>query len=61
MQITTKKQLDFYLRADYMINRGKFRPAVLDRIRDIFFPDYIMSYLVAMRKTSYYKSVGGRF
>ena len=55
MQITSKKQLQLYLCADYMMNRGKFNPSIIDRVRNLFSPDYIMSYLVAMRKTSYYK------
>ena len=55
MQIISKKQLKFYLMADYMMNRGKFEPSLIDRVVHIFFPDYIISYLVAMRKTSYYK------
>jgi len=61
MKITSKKELKFFLMADYMMNRGKFGPSLIDRVVHIFFPDYIISYLVAMRKTSYYKDGGGFF
>ena len=44
-----------------MMNRGKFEPSIIDRVTHIFFPDYIISYLVAMRKSSYYKNGGGIF
>lgn len=61
MQITSKRQLKFVLQADYMMNRGKFKPSIADRIHNIFSPDYIMSYLIAMRKTSYYRPSRGLF
>lgn len=44
-----------------MMNRGKFEPSLIDRVIHIFIPDYIIKYLVAMRKTSYYKNGGGYF
>ena len=61
MQITTKLQLKFFIQADYMMNCGKFKPSLKDRLKNIFLPDNIMRYLVAMRKTSYYKNGMGIF
>ena len=57
--IRSKQELDFYIKADYMMNRGNFKPTLKQRIKNLFAPDYIMQYLEAMRKVSYYKSSGG--
>lgn len=57
--IRTKKELDFYIKADYMMNRGCFKPSILSRLRALVFPDYIMDYLVHMRKADYYSHLGG--
>ena len=54
MQITSKKQLDFYIAADRMINRGNFHLSLAERIKHLLMPDNIMNYLIAMRKTSFY-------
>ena len=59
MQITSKKQLKFFIAADRMINRGHFKVSISDRIKQILFPDDIMTYLVVMRKTSFYKNGKG--
>ena len=65
MQIKTKKELDFVLQADRMMNRGTFKPSVIDKLKNIFLPDHVINYLCAMRKVSYYQSVtanrGGRY
>lgn len=45
--------------ADYLMNRGKLRPSVKDRIKQIFSPDYIMTFLILMRKYQYYRNAGG--
>ena len=58
--IRTKKELDFYIKADYMMNRGCFKPSFLSRLRAIVFPDYIMDYLVHMRKADYYSHLGAK-
>lgn len=50
--IRSKKELEFYLMADRMMNRGNFRKS----IRDIFVPDSVMRFLVSMRKYSYYRN-----
>lgn len=60
MKINSKKELDFVIQADRMMNRGYFKPSLRDTIRDFFFPDYIMQYLYAMRKVSYYKANANR-
>ena len=57
--ITTKKELEFYLMADRMMNQGDFRPSLKVRVKDFFFPDYVMNWLVAMRHVAYYKHVCG--
>ena len=57
--IRTKKELAFYIKADYMMNRGCFRPSLLGRLRSVVFPDYIMDYLVHMRKADYYSHISG--
>lgn len=56
MKIKSKRELAFVIQADRMMNRGKFKPSIFDFLKGIFMPDLIMSYLVAMRKTSYYKN-----
>lgn len=40
--------------ADRMMNRGYFKPSIVQRIKDLLMPDYTMRYLIAMRKYSYY-------
>ena len=57
--IRTKKELHFYIKADRMMNRGYFVPTFLQRIKEFLFPDYIMRYLLEMRKYSYYSHMGG--
>lgn len=59
MEITSKKELNFVIKADLMMNRGIFKKSFIDIIKDFFFPDYISQYLQAMRKCSYYKHSGG--
>ena len=53
--ISSKKELKFYIMADYMMNRGKFKPSKLESLFKFFIGGGVMSYLVAMRKYSYYK------
>ena len=57
--IRTKKELDFYIKADYMMNRGYFKPSFKQRIKQFFSPDYLMDFLVTMRKVDYYSQNGG--
>ena len=59
--IHTKKELDFYIMADAMMNRGYFRVPLKEKIKQIIAPDAIMDYLVCMRKVSYYSHQGGLF
>lgn len=56
--IQTKKELKFYLMADYMMNRGEFHKSFKQRVRDIVLPDKIMQYLRFMRKVAYYRRKG---
>lgn len=62
--ICTKKELAFYIKADYMMRCGKWKPSFITRIKEIIFPDRIYKYLVFMRKANYYShfsplSLGG--
>lgn len=59
MIIKTKQELDFCICADRIINRGAPRLSFKERFKNILVPDIIMSYLVAMRKVSYYKNKSG--
>ena len=64
MEIKTKKELTFYLLADRLMNMKSSKRSIDDRIKEFFVPDYVMTYLESMRKTSYYKhrlSKGGVF
>lgn len=56
--IKTKKELDFYLKTDLMMNRGAFKKSLKVRLKDIIVPDYIMEYPVfEMVKQAYGKDV----
>lgn len=59
--IHSKKELAFYIKADYMMNRGYFKPSLKQRLKNLIFPDYIMQFLVSMRKVAYYQHMGGVF
>ena len=59
MKIKTKKELQFYLMADMMMSRGKFKPSMVDKLKSLIYTDRIILYLQAMRKCSYYSTGGG--
>ena len=59
--IKTKKELDFFLKADRMMNCGEFVPSIRTRIREILVPNYKMRFLISMRKASYYKNGGASY
>ena len=59
MEIKSKNELCFCIKADRMMNTGKFGPSFSDRIKNLLFPDYRMRYLYAMRKSTFYKNGGG--
>lgn len=52
--IRNREELKFYIMADYMMNRGYFKPSFIHRVRGLVLPDYVMQYLVAMRKVAYF-------
>lgn len=56
--IRTKKELEFYIMADRMMNKGYFKPSFLQKVRDIIMPDYIMRYIEVLRKYSFYARGG---
>lgn len=57
--IKSKQQLEFYLKADRMMNRGAFKYSFKQKLMYYLLPDYIMQYLEALRKYSYYANGGG--
>ncbi|MCM1372258.1 MAG: hypothetical protein NC113_06410 [Bacteroides sp.] len=58
--IHSKKELDFYIAADYMMNRGFFEKPLMFRVKHWFIRDYTMEFLVAMRRYSYYSQIWRR-
>lgn len=57
--ITSKAELDFFIKADRMMNRGYFTTPLKIRIKNLIVRDHIMDYLVALRKTAYCMNTGG--
>lgn len=51
--IHSKEELRFFIASDMMMNRGKFKWSIKDRIRNFFLPDFIMQYLKSMRYVQY--------
>lgn len=51
--IRNRKELRFYIAADMMMNRGKFKWSWKDRLKHIVAPDYIMRYLKSLRYVQY--------
>lgn len=51
--ISSKKELQFYILADTMINRGYFKPSLLKRVVQLFNPDIVIDFLCSMRNYSY--------
>lgn len=58
--IKNKKELEFFILADRMMNKGSFTYSLKNRLIRLFAPDYIMSYLVALRKMEYYSLRGNK-
>ncbi len=54
--ISNFKELDFYMKADMMMNRGYFKKSFIRRIYELWVPDELIRYLRAMRKYSYYSN-----
>ena len=59
--ITTPKELQFYIMADRMMNRGYFKEPLRIRLAHMLYPDDIMRFLTLMRKCCYYSQLGGAF
>lgn len=57
--IKSKNELKFCIRADYMMNRGYFKESILKKLISVIYPDYVMKYLVALRKAEFYSNRGG--
>lgn len=61
MMIRSRKELEFYIMADRMMNRGRFRPTLKDRLKDLINHDYLMRYMRSLRYCSYvFRSVDAR-
>ena len=52
--INSKAELQFYICADSMMNRGYFKKSLLMKVVSLIHPDWIMEYLTALRKAEYY-------
>ena len=57
--IKNKKERDFYIMADRMMNRGYFKRSLLRQLYELFIPDVTMDYLSTMRKMAYISNCGG--
>lgn len=57
--INSKLELQFYICADSMMNRGYFKKSPLMKVVSLIRPDWIMEYLTALRKVEYYSNRGG--
>ena len=57
--ITSRSELDFYLKADLMMNRGYFKHTIKSYFESIVYPDAVMRYLRALRLYEYYYNCGG--
>lgn len=49
--ITSKRELEFYILADRIMNTGK---ESISRIRNVFYPNFILQFLFLLRKSEYY-------
>lgn len=56
--IESKQELNYYIQADRMMNRGCFKYSLSHAIKNLFMPDYIMKYLEALRKAEYFSNRG---
>ena len=54
--ISSKKELQFYIMSDCMMNLGYFKPSLKQRVIDFLHPNLIMRYLRLSRKAWYYKT-----
>ena len=55
--ITTKKELEFYIQADIIMNDGGGTKSRLkDLLVGFFYPNYIIEFLKCMRKSDYYSN-----
>ena len=52
-RIHSRKELKFYIAADRMMNRGKFKWSWKDRLKHLVAPDYILLYLKHLRYMQY--------
>lgn len=58
MNISDRKYLDYVLKADLMMNRGKFQLSLREKIRNFIYRDYIIEYLKALRHVEFTRGGG---
>lgn len=56
--IRTRKELDFYIKADLMMRTGSFTRSLPQKIINLIKPDYVFEYIRVSRKYSYYSHQG---
>lgn len=54
IMITSRRHLEFCIKADMIMNRGYFNVPLKKRLLHLVSPDYIMEFLKTMRKVQYY-------
>ena len=54
-----RKEFNFYIASDMMMNRGKFSYSLIEKVHCFFRRDLIMDYLKAMRYKQYYRNRAG--
>ena len=56
--IHSKKELDFYIKADHMMRTGTFTNTLKQKLIDLVILDYTFKYMKVSRKCSYYTNRG---
>ena len=59
IKIKSKTELQFFIMADTMMNRGYFKPSLKERVKRAFVKDDVLTFLKLMRKCQYYSHSGG--
>lgn len=59
--IRSRKELEFYIMADRMMNRGGFKPTLKERLKELIVRDDLMRFMRSLRYCSYvFRSVDAR-
>lgn len=57
--IESREKLQFFLKADLMMNRGHFKYSIFQRIKLCLHPDYVVAFLHSLRCVEYYSQAIG--